>query len=207
MDSFAEIQFNPKEEDIPNELIVSAGCPRRRLNPHWSQSRSISLCVHRSSLVAGHLDQLLYSIRSSPSPPQSSPITALQLAVSSSVCNRDQISLNMSTTNDYIEVEDETIEVDNLTNDQVPQEKEKKTKEFNPRSKVWKEFERYKGENGVIKCKCMHCGGGNYKCESGVYGTKNLGYHLTKCKSYFDKVNGGQKQLVFQHGEENKLSA
>lgn len=29
---------------------------------------------------------------------------------------------------DDIEVEDETIEVDNLTNDQVPQEKEKKNK-------------------------------------------------------------------------------
>nr|KAJ0191201.1 hypothetical protein LSAT_V11C800389740 [Lactuca sativa] len=113
----------------------------------------------------------------------------------------------MSTTNDYIEVQDETIEVDNPTNDQVPQEKEKKTKEFNPRSKVWKEFERYKDENGVQKCKCKHCGGGNYKCESGVYGTKNLGYHLTRCKAYLDKVNGGQKQQVFQHGDENKLSS
>ncbi|CAI9263167.1 unnamed protein product [Lactuca saligna] len=112
----------------------------------------------------------------------------------------------MSNTDDYIEVEDETIEVENPTNDQVPQEKQKKAKEFNPRSKVWKEFERYKDENGVQRCKCKHCGGGNYKCESSGYGTKNLGYHLTKCKAYLDKLSGGQKQLTFQYGDENKLS-
>ncbi|CAI9283612.1 unnamed protein product [Lactuca saligna] len=113
----------------------------------------------------------------------------------------------MSKTDDYIEVEDDTIEVDNPTNDQVPQEKEKKTKEFNPRSKFWNEFERYKDENGVQRCKCKHCGGGNYKCESGSYGTKNLGYHLNKCKVYLATLNGGQKQLTFQYGDENKLSA
>ncbi|XP_023752886.1 zinc finger BED domain-containing protein RICESLEEPER 2-like [Lactuca sativa] len=73
-----------------------------------------------------------------------------------------KLGLNMSTTDDYIEVEDETIEVDNPTNDQ---------------------------------------------CESGVYGTKNLGYHLARCKVYLAKLNGGQKQLAFQHGDENKLSA
>ncbi|CAI9301032.1 unnamed protein product [Lactuca saligna] len=113
----------------------------------------------------------------------------------------------MSKTDDYIEVEDETIKVDNPTNDQVPQEKEKKTKEFNPRSKFWNEFERYKDENGVQRCKYKHCGGGNYKCESGSYGTKNLGYHLNKCKVYLATLNGGQKQLTFQYGDENKLSA
>nr|KAJ0198626.1 hypothetical protein LSAT_V11C600339960 [Lactuca sativa] len=42
----------------------------------------------------------------------------------------------MSNTDDYIEVEDETIEVENPTNDQVPQKNKKKTKEFNPRSNV-----------------------------------------------------------------------
>ncbi|CAH1413004.1 unnamed protein product [Lactuca virosa] len=113
----------------------------------------------------------------------------------------------MSKTDDYIEVEDETIEVDNPTNDQVPQEKEKKTNEFNPRLKVWNEFERYKDEKGVQRCKCKHCGGGNYKCESGGYGTKNLGYHLNKCKVYLAKLHGGQKQVTFQYGDENKLSA
>nr|KAJ0198872.1 hypothetical protein LSAT_V11C600301960 [Lactuca sativa] len=73
------------------------------------------------------------------------------------------------------------------------------------KSKVWKEFERYKDEKGVQRCKCKHCGGGNYKCESGGYGTKNLGYHLTKCKVYLAKLSGGQTQLAFQYGDENKL--
>nr|KAJ0197777.1 hypothetical protein LSAT_V11C700372050 [Lactuca sativa] len=123
-------------------------------------------------------------------------------------CNRFQQPLvaKMSKTDEYIEVDDETIEVENPTNDQVPQENVKKTKEFNPRSKVWKEFERYKDENGVQRCKCKHCGGGKYKCESSGYGTKNLDYHLTKCKAYLDKLSGGQTQLAFQYGDENKLS-
>ncbi|CAH1421845.1 unnamed protein product [Lactuca virosa] len=67
------------------------------------------------------------------------------------------------------------------------------------------EFERYKDEKGVQRCKSKHCDGGNYKCESGGYGTKNLGYHLTKCKAYLAKLSGGQKQLAFQYGDENKL--
>ncbi|CAI9292190.1 unnamed protein product [Lactuca saligna] len=101
-------------------------------------------------------------------------------------------SSQMSKTYDYIEVEDETIEVENPTNNQVLLENVRKTKEFNPRSKVWNEFERYKDEDGVQRYKCKHCGGGKYKCESGAYGTKNLGYHLTKCKVYQAKRSGGK---------------
>lgn len=113
----------------------------------------------------------------------------------------------MSETNEYIEVDNETINLESPTNDPIPEANEKQAKKYKPRSKVWDQFEKYRDNEGVQRSRCIHCGGGRYKCESKGYGTGNLNLHLTKCKPYLAKVSGGQTQLTFQCGDENKLTS
>ncbi|KAL4590878.1 hypothetical protein LXL04_003823 [Taraxacum kok-saghyz] len=62
-------------------------------------------------------------------------------------------------------------------------------------------------KHGVLRSICKHCGRGQYKCEKKDYGTTNLNNHLKKCKPYLAKLGGGQTELAFEHGDQNKLTS
>ena len=85
-------------------------------------------------------------------------------------------------------------------NDNIP-------RKYKDRAPCWDEFEKFTDKHGVLRSICNHCGRGQYKCEKKDYGTTNLNNHLKKCKPYLAKLGGGQTQLAFEHGDQNKLTS
>ena len=106
--------------------------------------------------------------------------------------------------------EEENVEVNNKKmKGKKPQNKKTKRK-VKKWSKVWLDFDQIKLKEGEteedVKAQCKHCDR-LFLCHSSKHGNKNLTRHLLRCKPYKAKQSEGQTELMFEHGNENKMFA
>ncbi|GKA94343.1 zinc finger BED domain-containing protein RICESLEEPER 2-like protein [Tanacetum coccineum] len=77
-------------------------------------------------------------------------------------------------------------------------------------SKLWIDFKEQDLKEGEtiedVKAKCLHCGK-MFLCNSTTHGIKNLKRHLLRCELYKAKQSNGQTQIMFEHGDGNKMMA
>nr|GEV07499.1 zinc finger BED domain-containing protein RICESLEEPER 2-like [Tanacetum cinerariifolium] len=57
-----------------------------------------------------------------------------------------------------------------------------------------------------VKAKCKHYGR-LFRCHTVKHGNKNLKRHLLKCEPYKAKQSNNQNQIMFEHGDGNKMMA